>query len=61
MAKKKAKLVSENPAIAINEDSYKELLGDTPVENTDPKAEAIQVKEKKLIGYHPITGKEVWA
>ena len=58
MAKKK----KVEPVIEVQE-SEVDLLGTPEVEvkvTEEGKAELHPKKEKKLVGYHPITGAEVW-
>lgn len=59
MAKKKAKNTEVKEVIEAKVDEL--LGGEVEVVVKDPEIVAvIQPKEKKMIGYHPITGKEIW-
>ncbi len=44
------------------EPSADELLGEQPKEEIEQavKSEVKEEKPKRMVGYHPITGKEVW-
>lgn len=57
MAKKKA----EKPVVETQDVPTEELLSGVEIEVTpEVVAKVSPKKEKKFVGYHPVTGEEIW-